>query len=253
MTKSQPPNKLLPWLDVLAITAWGVLMLRYWRTGKLNLLIHPNYFPLVIVAGIFLIIVGLLKAQELWRRRRRDVITSNLQHVNFFAPGWGSSLLLIAAISGFIFTPQVFASDKALQRNVTDLLSTSRLQTRDFEPPSQTEKRSLLDWVRTLSVYPEPDKYTGQKVKVKGFVIHPPEMGSEYIFLARFVLTCCAADAYPVGLPVKLSKGQDRYTPDTWLEIEGKMVTETINGQRQLTIAADSLKKIPQPENPYGD
>jgi uncharacterized repeat protein (TIGR03943 family) len=250
MTKSQVPNKLLSWLDVLAITAWGVLMLRYWLTGKLNLLIHPNYFALVVVAGIVLLIIGFAKAQELWRLRPRDV-TPNPQHITFFAPGWGSGLLLFTAILGFIITPQVFASDKALQRGVTDLLTTSRLQPQSFRASMRPEERSLVDWVRTINVYPEPDSYTGQKAKVQGFVIHPPDIGKEYIFLARFVLTCCAADAYPVGLPVKLAANQERYSPDTWLEVEGKMTTETLSGKRQLTIAATSIKKIPQPPNPY--
>ncbi|WP_193196337.1 TIGR03943 family putative permease subunit [Nostoc sp. MG11] len=248
--KSKIPNKLLPWLDVLAITAWGILMLKYWLTGKLNLLIHPNYFGLTIVGSVGLIIIGFFKAQELWRRRRRDLPPS-AQHTTLFPPGWGSTLLLTTAILGFIITPQVFASDKALQRDVTDLLGTARIKPQAFRATVRPEERSLVDWVRTVNVYPEPDAYTGQKVKVQGFVMHPPDIGKEYLFLARFVLTCCAADAYPIGLPVKLQTNQERYSPDNWLEVEGQMVTENLAGKRQLTIAATSLKKIPQPKNPY--
>ncbi|MBD2679998.1 MULTISPECIES: TIGR03943 family putative permease subunit [Nostoc] len=255
MTKKNPkpkiPIHLLPWLDALAITAWGILMLRYWLTNKLSLLIHPNYFWLVIVSGISLIIIGFFKMLELWQRRRRDVVP-NTQHISLFPPGWGSTLLLITAILGFIITPQVFASDKALQRGVTaDLLGTTRVKPQAFRVTVRPEERSLVDWVRTLNVYPEPDSYTGQKVKVQGFVIHPPDLGKEYLFIARFVLTCCAADAYPIGLPVKLPNNQERYSPDTWLEVEGQMITENLSGKRQLTIAATSLKKIPQPQNPY--
>ncbi|MFN6477917.1 TIGR03943 family putative permease subunit [Nostoc sp. DedQUE07] len=249
--KSKIPNLLLPWLDALAITAWGILMLRYWLTNKLNLLIHPNYFWLVIVTGISFIIIGLFKMQELWQRRRHDV-TPNTQHISLFPPGWGSTLLLTTAILGFIVTPQVFASDKALQRGVTtDLLGSTRVKPQAFRVTVRPEERSLVDWVRTVNVYPEPDTYTGQKVKVQGFVIHPPDIGKEYLFLARFVLSCCAADAYPVGLPVKLQNNQEPYSADTWLEVEGQMVTENLAGKRQLTIAATSLKKIPQPQNPY--
>ncbi|MCC5638928.1 TIGR03943 family protein [Nostoc sp. CHAB 5844] len=243
-------NLLLPWLDVLAITAWGILMLKYWLTGKLNLLIHPNYFGLVVVAGVGLIIVGLFKMQELWQRRRRDIVP-NVQHMTLFPPGWGGALLLSAAILGFIFTPQVFASDKALNRGVTDLLGTSRIKPQAFRASIRPEERSLVDWVRTLNVYPEPDAYTGQKAKVQGFVIRPPDLSKEYVFLARFVLSCCAADAYPVGLPVKLPASQEQYTPDTWLEVEGQMSTDNLSGKRQLTIVANSVKKIPQPQNPY--
>ncbi|MBU7581385.1 MAG: TIGR03943 family protein [Nostoc sp. TH1S01] len=243
-------NLLLPWLDVLAITAWGILMLKYWLTGKLNLLIHPNYFGLVVVAGIGLIIVGLFKIQELWQRRRRDILP-NVQHMTLFPPGWGSALLLTAAILGFIITPQVFASDKALNRGVSDLLGTSRIKPQAFRASVRPEERSLVDWVRTLNVYPEPDAYTGQKAKVQGFVIRPPDLSKEYVFLARFVLSCCAADAYPVGLPVKLPANPEQYAPDTWLEVEGQMATDNLNGKRQLTIVANSAKKIPQPQNPY--
>ncbi|MBE9033963.1 TIGR03943 family putative permease subunit [aff. Roholtiella sp. LEGE 12411] len=249
-SKSKIPNKLLPWLDVVAITAWGILMLKYWLTGKLNLLIHPNYFGLTIVGSIGLIIIGFFKAQELWQRRRRDLPPS-AQHNTLFPPGWGSTLLLTTAILGFMITPQVFASDKALQRDVTDLLGTARIKPQAFRATVRPEERSLVDWVRTVNVYPEPDAYTGQKVKVQGFVMYPPDIGKEYFFLARFVLTCCAADAYPIGLPVKLQDNQERFSADNWLEVEGQMVTENLAGKRQLTIAATSLKKIPQPKNPY--
>ena len=131
------------------------------------------------------------------------------QHMNLIPPRLGSFLLIVIAILGFAVAPRVFASDKAIQRGVAEFgQANSRLQPQSFRTSTNPEERTLVDWTRTLSVYPEPDAYTGQKVKVKGFVIHPPDLGNEYLFLARFVLTCCAADAYPVGLPVKLK--QDR-------------------------------------------
>ncbi|WP_414529406.1 TIGR03943 family putative permease subunit [Nodularia chucula] len=249
-TKISLQNILFPWLDALAVSSWGILMLQYWLSGKLYLLIHPNFFGLVIGCGVALLIIGALKMREVWRERRRAK-TTDLQHINLFPPGWGSALLLITAILGLMITPRVFASDTAIQLGVTDLLSTGRTQPQSFRPSTRPEERSLVDWARTLNVYPEPDSYIGQKAKVKGFVIHPPDIGEEYIFLARFVITCCAADAYPVGLPVKLPENQQRYAPDTWLEIEGTMITETLAGKRNLTIAATSVKEVPQPRNPY--
>lgn len=249
-TKIPLQNILFPWLDALAITTWGILMLQYWLSGKLYLLIHPNFFGLVIGCGIALLLLGFLKMREIWRKRRL-ANTSNIQHMNLFPPGAGSALLLTAAILGLIITPRVFASDTAIQLGVTDLLSTGRVQPQSFRPSIRPEDRSLVDWARTLNVYPEPDSYTGQKAKVQGFVVHPPDIGENYIFLARFVLTCCVADAYPVGLPVKLPENQERYPPDTWLEVEGQMITETLAGKRNLTIAATSIQEIPQPRNPY--
>lgn len=238
----------LPWLDVLAIAAWGILLLKYWLTGKLNLLIHPNYFWLVITGGLGLLVISGLKALELLQRRRRTKATA---HITLFPPGFSSALLLTTAIIGLLFTPRVFASQTALQRGVTDSLGATRTQPQAFRSSVRPEERSLLDWVRTLNVYPEPDAYTGQKVKLQGFVIHPPELPPEYLLLSRFVITCCAVDAYPVGLPVKLTAIRQAYPPDTWLEVQGQMITESFGGKRQLAIQASSIKQISEPKNPY--
>lgn len=249
--RSKTLKNLLPWLDVLAIAAWGFLLLKYWLSQELYLLIHPNYFVLVVVAGIILIIIGIVKAIQLLREREP---VQEAQHMNLIPPRFGSFLLIVVAIIGFSVAPRAFASDKAIQRGVAEFgQANSRLQPQSFRTATRPEERSLVDWTRTLSVYPEPDAYTGQKVKVKGFIIHPPDLGNEYLFIARFVLTCCAADAYPVGLPVKLKQGQTReeFKKDSWFEVEGKMATETLLGKRQLTIISNSMKKVDRPKNPY--
>jgi uncharacterized repeat protein (TIGR03943 family) len=246
---------LLPWLDVIAITAWGVLLLKYWLTGKLSLLIHPNYTWLAIAGGISLLVISGLKAvmlfSQLSQRRNNAIPVQTPQHLSLFPPGWSSTLLLLTAILGFVVTPRAFASQTAMQRGVGDAITLSRAQPQAFRASSNSESRSLIEWVRTLNVYPEPDAYTGQKIKVQGFVIHAPELPEQYFLLSRFVITCCAADAYPVSLPVKLKESRNDYPVDTWLEVEGQMITAELAGKRQLTIQPKSIKKIPEPKNPY--
>ncbi|HEY9625474.1 MAG TPA: TIGR03943 family protein [Crinalium sp.] len=240
------------WLDVLAILAWGVLLLKYWVTGKMNILLHPDYMWLPNVTSIFLVLLGSLKAWQLLQiGRRRQQGYPTMQHLSMLPRGWSSGLLLVAALVGLQFTPQPFASQVALDRGVTDTLTMTRSQPQAFRGGTRPEERSLIDWVRTLNVYPEPDAYKGQTASVEGFVIQTPGLPAGYFTLARFVITCCAADVYPVGLPVKLGDGQTPHKPDTWLHVDGQMTTETFNGQRQLVILAKSLKEIPQPKNPY--
>lgn len=238
-----------PWLDIFCLAAWGVLLLKLWLTNKLNLLIHPAYHWLTIAAGLALLLVSGLQARELLRKGRYR--STNSQHLSFFPPGWSSTILLATAMVGFLVKPTVFSSQTALQRGVNDFLPVTESQPQAFRNAIPPEERSLIDWVRTLNVYPEPDAYAGQNVKVNGFVIHLPNLPAEYLLIARFVITCCAADAYPVGLPVKLNGDRNDYPPDSWWEIEGKMIAENLDGKRQLAISADSLKPIPEPDNPY--
>jgi uncharacterized repeat protein (TIGR03943 family) len=243
--------RFLPWLDVLAIAAWGGLLLKYWLSERLFLLIHPSYVWLTVGAGFCLLLISGLKAWVLLTSRRERQAPS-VQHLSLFPPGWSSLLLLGMAIAGLLITPRAFASQTALDRGVTDAVTLTRVKPQTFKASSRTEDKTLIDWIRTLQVYPEPDAYTGQKAKIQGFVVYPPKVSEQYLLITRFVITCCAADVYPVSLPVKLTTGdRTAYKPDSWLEIEGQMITETFEGRRQLTIQATSLKPIPEPKNPY--
>ncbi len=244
----------LIWLDVLAFLVWGIVLLRFWITGRVNVLLHPDYVWLAVMAGIMLVgLAGAKVLQLLGREGRRQTADSRsaAQHFSLLPQGWSSTLLLAVGIFGLFYSPQAFASQVALERGVTETLTMTRSQPQSFRGGTRPENRSLVDWVRTLNVYPEPNAYEGLPARIEGFVIHPPELAQDYIMLARFVITCCAADAYPVGLPIKITESRAAYPPDAWLRVEGQMVTEELNGLRQLVVDADALIAIDEPANPY--
>ena len=118
------------------------------------------------------------------RKPRRPA--DQLQHLALFPPGVSSLILLVTALFGLQFTPQPFASQMALDRGVTETLTLTRSQPQAFRAAIKPESRSLIDWIRTLNLYPEPDAYRGQKVKVEGFVIHLPDLPESYLGIARF-------------------------------------------------------------------
>ncbi len=248
-----PWRILTPWLDLLAIAAWGLAILKFWLTNELFLLVHPNYTVLTVAAGVSLLIISAVKGFFVWKARRNSrLIAVDQPHLTLFPPGLSSVLLLVVAIAGLVITPRPFASQTAIDRGVNDSITLTRVKPQTFRASARTEDKSLIDWIRTLQVYPEPDAYTGQKAKLQGFVVVTPELSEQYFLLTRFVITCCAADVYPVRLPVKLTTGtRSNYKVDSWLEVEGQMTTETLAGKRQLVVQANSLKPIPEPKNPY--
>lgn len=244
---------LIPWLNLVAIAAWGFAILKFWLTDELFLLIHPNYKILTIATGLALLMIAGVKGFYLWKSRQNArVLPSDLPHATLFPPGLSSALLLIVALAGLVISPRPFASQTAIDRGVNDSITLTRVKPQTFRASARTEDKSLIDWIRTLQVYPEPDAYTGQKAKLQGFVVTSPELSAQYFLLTRFVITCCAADVYPVRLPVKLTSGKNSdYKVDSWLEVGGQMITETIAGKRQLVVQANSIKPISEPKNPY--
>ncbi len=253
----QPNSYLLTWIEGLALLAWGNLLLKYALTGEYKLLIHPNYYGLVLSSGILLLGLGIVKVKFIFTRRSNN--TS--EHISLFPPGISSGLLLIVAIAGLLIPPTVLTSQTAIARGVGDI-SFASSQPQAFRTATKPEERSLIDWIRTINAYPEPDAYSGQPANVSGFVLHLPELADNYLMLSRFVITCCAVDAYPIGIPVKLETSSSNYPADTWLEIQGEMITATlpskdkldskaVTEKRSLVLAAKSIKSIPTPADPY--
>jgi uncharacterized repeat protein (TIGR03943 family) len=234
-------------LDALVLIALGALLFKYTITGQLKLLINPNYIGLVWFTAIVLLVAGYLKARECLQGKR----ASEIQHLSVIPSLWSSWILIAAVILGFLISPKVLTSQTALSRGVSDSSLLTRSQPELFRSFSKPENRSLLDWVRTINAYPEPNAYKGQKAKITGFVIHSPQLPENYLLLSRFVITCCAVDAYPVGIPVKLPVGNKIYPTDSWLEVEGKMEPEVVSGKRQLVLLSQSIKTIPTPSDPY--
>ncbi|WP_071776929.1 TIGR03943 family protein [Synechococcus sp. PCC 7335] len=261
----------LPWrgiLDVLALGVWSAMLFRYWFGGKLLLLLHPNYAWLSNSAAIILALLALYRAWQTFRAytasrktasldsasSNRSTQNSNAQnHVTLLPGNVSSAILLSVAIFGLIYTPRAFASQTAAQRGISETLSLTRAQPQRFERVANPEERSIIDWIRLVNVYPEPDAYEGESVAVEGFVIHPDTWPNNYLMVSRFVLTCCAADAYPVGLPVRLTGNvsQADYAVDSWLSVTGQMQTETLDGRRQIAIAPTAIRTIEEPRNPY--
>jgi uncharacterized repeat protein (TIGR03943 family) len=256
-------QKFLPWLESCAIAAWGIALTKLWLSGQLFLLIHPNYIPLTIIAGLGLLIIG---GAEAWRVAKRQNLNKNLnnkqnkktnnpknkeQHVTLIKPSLSSGLLLIVAIAALFISPRPFTSEKAIHRGVIENIADARTVPQSFRASNRPEERTLVEWVRTISAYPEPDAYKGQKVKFTGFVVHSPDQPDNQFLITRFVITCCAADVYPVSLPIKINESRSKYPPDSWLQIEGQADVETTNGKRQIVIIASNITAIAEPKNPY--
>ena len=242
----------LPWLDTIAFLLWGILLLKYWFTGQLRLLIHPNYFLLVLACGIILVAIAVFKAKKLITiNQSASQPGNNVQHITLFPPGWSTVLLLVVVIVAFIIPPSILGSQTALRRGVTESLPATKVEAQSFRASVKPEERTIIDWVRTINAYPEPEHYVDQKVDVVGFVVRDEQLGDDYLLISRFVLTCCAVDAYPVSLPVRLASPEDGYAADTWLRVKGTVVAGELGGKRQVIVEPSSLEEVPTPKDPY--
>ncbi len=224
----------------------GSLLLFYRIRNQLTLLIHENYIILATLTGIFLLTLGLYRGIRILQFPHR----LSEQHTSLIPPRLGISLLVITAFLGLLITPKPLSSQTALNRGLSQQFGIQEVQTQTFQPRIDSSQRSLIEWIRTIEIHPDPRNYEGQAVDIDGFIIYLEEPGAESFYIGRFLIRCCAADAYPVGLPVIF----DGELPpvDSWQRIQGSMAVDETTPPR-LIVQADTITAIPTPTNPYSD
>jgi uncharacterized repeat protein (TIGR03943 family) len=197
--------------------------------------------PFLIAAGLTLVIAAIM---TLWYelRGRRD---HDHGHGHSHEP-WVAWLLILPVFALLLVAPPALGSHAA-SRKGTALTSVS-----DFPPLPQGDpaKISVLDYA-SRAVFDEGRSLGKRRVSITGFVVAGPE-GRTY--LARMILTCCAADARPVKVALT-GDLPDTLKPDTWLEVTGryspKTVKDEINNETIPYLDVVDLKIIPAPNEQY--
>ncbi len=231
-------------LPLLAGYAW--MILRLYFTGRINFYIHPDFTVLAVITGIVLVL--LFACIAIFSVAGRGALP---HHVH--GKWWQLMLVIIPLLLALLLPPQPLSSQAFSSRSVDNLVELAL--SRKVKKPAQfvlnSENRDLADWVRLFGQQTDLSVYAGMKAKVTGFVLRDGNLPDGYFTVARFVISCCAADARPVGLLVRYNLGL--YTPvnDQWVEIRGEWQLEEVNGQIQPVLILKEAQKIDIPANPY--
>lgn len=214
-------------LPPLVLTLWGWVLVWSSLSSRLDLLLNAAFHPVVVIAGVVLMLLGLLQLRLLGRRRAGVAPLVWLLSA-------GVALLIL------VMPPEPSFSDLAASRP-DSLPAAPSLSF--FLPP---EQRTLTEWVRLLRSQPDPELHAGDPVRISGFVLDRP---GEPLQLARLTVRCCLADATPAGLPVDWPE-EANPQPDQWFSIEGTMIVQERNGVPVSVVKPNRMTLIPRPERP---
>jgi putative membrane protein len=74
--------------------------------------------------------------------------------------------------------------------------------------------------------------------------------GKPQFMVARFILSCCVADASAIGVTVQTSDAA-KWDADSWVHITGKFTVQQIGGTATPVLVVDTIKPVEQPNQPY--
>jgi uncharacterized repeat protein (TIGR03943 family) len=108
----------------------------------------------------------------------------------------------------------------------------------------------LLDYP-SRAVFDQGRSLAGRSVRVLGFVV----LGDDgQVYLARMIVSCCAADARPIKIGLTGALPAD-LAPDVWLSVTGsynpKTIDDPVNGATIPFLTVAAVEPAEQPANPY--
>jgi uncharacterized repeat protein (TIGR03943 family) len=121
----------------------------------------------------------------------------------------------------------------------------SSLKLRDTR--AQIEKTGELTPLQVLQYFKD---YKGKQITTLGMVYADETFPDQHVLVYRFVLFCCAADAWPAATLVS-HENIASFENDTWVKVTGTMDLKQAAGFVFPYIEATEVTAVDQPKLPY--
>ena len=108
----------------------------------------------------------------------------------------------------------------------------------------------ILDWLQYFHSMDNPSALAGERADLSRFVYRDSQLAENQFVLSRFVISCCAADAFAVGMVVEWP-GASGLSSDEWVAVQGTIFVVGSGENQSLEIQADMVDPIPPPNQPY--
>ena len=231
-------------------------------TNQLILYIHPRYvvFTVIMAAlGLALVIASFVTAPHGDHDHDHDHDHDDREpragRTGALMSTGATVLTLIVAAGLVVVPPATLTSATADQRVINSTSVGAGTQTiggATSAPAGAFAKFTVLDWSSLLRQTTDASFYAGKAVDVVGFITKDSEDPADVFYVSRFVITCCAVDAQPVGVPVYLPNWQNSFKVNEWVRVTGSFDSNPSSRSTQsIALLPTKTTPVDQPSDPY--
>jgi uncharacterized repeat protein (TIGR03943 family) len=245
----------LSWWELWPLVGWGLFTTYLFGTGKIFLLLRPAYAYLAL-AGAAILLAAFLYGWILRRRtllaaasvanKRTEACDECHPHCHSGRAGialYVRSLAFIIPIGiGCLLPDRGANSLAALQWGEADLAQAAQVAVAREQEKATWERGYSSTTVIGAAV--RLRQMQQEKVTAVGLVAHMPQLPPDQFLLVRFKMTCCAADATPVAVPVRWT-GAASLKDTTWVKVFGQ------TDPAAKAVVADEVEPTKEPHDPY--
>ncbi|SDZ41945.1 TIGR03943 family protein [Herbiconiux ginsengi] len=234
-------------------------------TGQLGLYIHPRYVVFTVVMAVLAGVI-VIAAFALLPSAPGDDHDHGHDHDHDHGPGSGrrewfwtavTALIVVGAVAALLVLPPATLTTATVdQRDLNASAALTDQGTVEAPPAdlvgSDTDSFTVKDWASLLRQGAGEDYFAGKTATLTGFVTPDPADPDNVFYVARFVVTCCAVDAQPVGVPVYLPGWANQYAVDSWVTATGGFgANPSVSSAQAIVFEPTRIVPIDQPAEPY--
>jgi len=239
------------WRGVVLVVAAIVATAWLAVNNQLILYIHPRYVVFTVTMAALALV--LVIASFLTRpNHSHDEPQSTLQKSVSISAG-----ILAVAVAGamIIIPPATLTSATVAQRDINSSAIGAEAQSVDDAAEASDDAFAaftVLEWSSLLRQTSDTSFYANKPVDVTGFITSDADDPTNVFYVSRFVITCCAVDAQPIGVPVYLPDWQSQYELDDWVQVTGEFLANpSSSSAQQIALAPAVVTPVGEPAEPY--
>ncbi len=271
--------------DALLLFLWGAMVLWLSLTKQLATYLHPALQPYTTAAGVIFLILAIFRMRSLMvlpkhqHQHHHDGCCSHSHHAeeksnlkghHHVDDSHGAGTIALIGKTLLLLLPLVIiVSGKATAYSVTtvqnrgvvgDLSKLPAVSAAAPAGPSTPASSSstgamplqIIDMLYGIQMPSYREEFEGKVVEMIGQFV-PMTTGNprgDRFQAVRMFITCCAADAKPVGVTVQYP--QHLTIPEMgWVKITGKPTFPMEGGRRTAILEATKVEPCPAPSEPF--
>jgi putative membrane protein len=226
-------------LSLLGIAATVGLAL----TGKLDLYIHPRYVVFTVLMSILAAVLAVASFGLQMGQASHDHPKPSRARTQVVL------LLTLSVLVVLIVPASALSEATAQRREVNQTFGSASSSSMASPDGADFAHFRMRDWAAAIQLAATPRVLSGRPFDEVGFVM-PDGDRPDLFFVSRFVVTCCAVDAQPVGVPVLRPEWRGTFAKGTWVRVRGALGIDPHDPDRSVVVRA-AVDAIHEPGDPY--
>jgi uncharacterized repeat protein (TIGR03943 family) len=237
-------------LKTALFLATGIFLYTRISSGVISFYINERFVTLTLLAAVGVLLVG----ASYWLRPSHDHKHDHDHehpHDHDHSLTWlGLFIVALPLILGWLVPPKPLGAGAIGNREIgIGTLSSVAAPSGNEKMGLVAGEKNIMDWLNDFQ-HQDVTAFVGQEAHIIGFVYRDDRFTADTFMIGRFVLSCCVADAAPIGLVVQTADSA-QFPDDQWVDVTGHFIVGTFDGIAMPILVADTVIETEPPAQPY--